>query len=352
MGLIDKYIHELQKHLPARKREKIGKEMRLMIERKLPEEFDAQDVKSILNEIGNPAKVAAQFGNRPMQLIGPRFYEMYSALLKMIVPLALVITVISVLGDYGMAGFQKSGNAGFVQMVLFEGWVRLFSIAMLGFCGLTILLAMLERVVPIKSLEPEIEKLQEWTSNELENTQMISVKKQISKWHIFGRLLWTASWVMVYFYADKLFGVYELANGKLNFVMPALNPDVLNVLWIPIMLMVTMEAALCMYKLFEGQWTKKVAYLQVGYELITKAIAIFIVTRSLFFQPAFLTYMGNIFNTTTDQFRNSFIFWFIVVSAVVSILTVYDAWKKAQMATRTAYPVNERVKFIKNRGSL
>ena len=44
MRLIDKYIQELQRRLPAKKRENIGNEVRSTIEELLPEEYNEQDV--------------------------------------------------------------------------------------------------------------------------------------------------------------------------------------------------------------------------------------------------------------------------------------------------------------------
>lgn len=159
-------------------------------------------------------------------------------------------------------------------------------------------------------------------------------------------------WATIYFNADHLLGIYEYVAGELSFVLPVLNQNVLMTWWMLITMIIMSEVALCMYKLFEGQWTKKVVLFQAGHEILTTAKIIFLFTRPTIFNKDFLVYMANAFNTTTERFVNNSIFWFLVLSILFSLLTVYDAWKKAQLPSQLYYKVNERVQFIKNRGSL
>lgn len=336
MRLIDKYIQELQRRLPAKKRENIGNEVRSTIEELLPEEYNEQDVKRVLNKLGNPAIVASKYSGRPMHIIGPRYYDLYQTLLKMIIPMSLVIALISIISDYGFS-FNVTGevlSTDFIVMFIADGIISMLFVAMQVFCWFTIIVAMLERIRPSNRLEPVPTSFVEWTSEDLKSTQLIKLKKRIANSHIYWRVIWTSVWVMVYFNADRLLGIYELQAGEITFVMPVLNQDVLSTWWMLIVLIISAEVALCIMKLLDRQWTKKVAFFQVAYEILSAAILIFIITRSNFFREDFLAEMAGLFNTTPYIFVNNFLFWFIVITIVASLLGIFEARKKARLPLR------------------
>ncbi len=52
MSLIDMYVHEVAKRLPEQNREDITLELRSTIEDMLPDDYNEEDVKSILEKIG------------------------------------------------------------------------------------------------------------------------------------------------------------------------------------------------------------------------------------------------------------------------------------------------------------
>ena len=82
MNLIDKYIQEVTRRLPEKNRKDIALELRSTIEDMLPKQYSEEEVKEVLKELGNPAILANGYNDRPMYLIGPRYYEMYIIILK------------------------------------------------------------------------------------------------------------------------------------------------------------------------------------------------------------------------------------------------------------------------------
>lgn len=99
MNLIDLYIQEVTCRLPEKIRADIALELRSTIEDMLPDEYSEQDVKSSLSKLGDPAILANGYLDRPMYLIGPRFYDLYIQLLKMILPISATISIISVIAN-------------------------------------------------------------------------------------------------------------------------------------------------------------------------------------------------------------------------------------------------------------
>ena len=48
----------------------------------LPEDYNEKDVKSVLEKLGSPVSLANGYLDRPMHLIGPRYFDVYTTLLK------------------------------------------------------------------------------------------------------------------------------------------------------------------------------------------------------------------------------------------------------------------------------
>src|SRR5690606_39352035 len=107
MNLIDLYIGEVTRRLPEKNRQDIALELRSAIEDMLPEDPSEQDVKEVLAEMGNPAVLASGYRDKPMHLIGPRYFDLYISLLKLILPIAITVTLIVVIV---VAIFTNSGE--------------------------------------------------------------------------------------------------------------------------------------------------------------------------------------------------------------------------------------------------
>ena len=69
MSLIDMYVHEVAKRLPEQNREDITLELRSTIEDMLPDDYNEEDVKSVLEKLGSPVSLANGYLDRPMHLI-------------------------------------------------------------------------------------------------------------------------------------------------------------------------------------------------------------------------------------------------------------------------------------------
>jgi len=81
MRIIDLYIQEVTRRLPEKSREDIALELRSTIEDMLPDDYSEEDVKPVLEKMGNPAILASGYLDRPMHLIGPRYFDVYINLL-------------------------------------------------------------------------------------------------------------------------------------------------------------------------------------------------------------------------------------------------------------------------------
>ena len=51
-------------------------------------------MKEVLSKLGDPAQLAASYRDTPMHLIGPKVYDAYIWTMKMIIPWAVLITIL------------------------------------------------------------------------------------------------------------------------------------------------------------------------------------------------------------------------------------------------------------------
>ncbi|WP_223588619.1 HAAS signaling domain-containing protein [Neobacillus bataviensis] len=331
MNLIDVYIQEVTRRLPEKNREDIALELRSSIEDMLPDDYSEKDVKIVLEKLGSPVTLASGYRDRPMHLIGPRYFDVYMTLLKMILPIAAVISLISMIAEYFIGYGAEEAVINVVLRLLGEGIWRIIEVGIQVIFWLTIVFAILERTDKGKDEQPLTASLKKWTPDDLKNIPNIPKKKAISKFEVFGGLMWTAIWATLYFYANHLVGVYEGGRDGLDFVTPSLNQEVLLRYWPIVVIVIGFEIALSLYKLIKGQWTKKMAICNTVLQLIATIVFIVILINPNVLSKDFITYMTDLFTITPNQFTTRIVgggIFFFILSAAIS---VFDGFRKARI---------------------
>ncbi|MEC2677532.1 hypothetical protein P9W92_28335 [Bacillus cereus] len=331
MNLIDLYIQEVAKRLPEKNREDITLELRSTIDDMLPEDYNEKDVKSVLEKLGSPVSLANGYLDRPMHLIGPRYFDVYTTLLKMIIPIAAVIALISMVAEnfIGYSGDQAVLNV--ILQLIGKGIGEIFEVSLHVFFWLTVVFVILERTDKDKGIEPLTTSLKKWTPDDLKNISYIPKKKAISKFEVFGGLMWTAVWATLYFYANYLVGVYNGTANGLKFVSPTFNQDVLLQYWPIVVIMIVFEICISLYKLVQGQWTQRLAIGNAILQIAGTIVFIVIVVNPHVFNAGFITYLANAFTISSEEFKTWLIgggIFFYMLSAAINIV---EGFRKASI---------------------
>ncbi|MFL8937433.1 HAAS signaling domain-containing protein [Rossellomorea oryzaecorticis] len=326
MKLVELYIQEVMRRLPEKNRDDIALELKSTIEDMLPDDYTEDDVREVLMSLGDPAVLASNYRDKPMHLIGPRYYDLYITLLKLIVPIAaaitfLVVTVSSVL--------NYSGDSNPVEIFLSiagNGVVEAISAGMQVFFWLTVTFAVIERTVTPESQQPLTMKGKEWSPDDLKDVPYIPKEKRISKLEIFGGLVWTVIWSTCYFKASDILGLYEKSDGGRVFT-PFFDQEVLLGYWPLIVILIGLELILLLRKWRAGVWTKRLAVENAVYQFVPVAVFLFIFRNMDVMDPTFIERIQVLFN-------NSFNFqWFYLTGAVgllvAAVINSYDGLKKA-----------------------
>ncbi|MBL3643873.1 hypothetical protein JMN23_16085 [Bacillus sp. RHFB] len=328
MELIELYIQEVTRRLPEKNRADIALELQSTIEDMLPEDHTEQDVKEVLLKLGDPVTLASGYRDRPMHLIGPRYYDVYISLLKMILPIAAVISLIALVGDNP---FRDTGNTVMeaILKIIGKGISGIISTGIQVFFWLTLSFAILERLDTSKDQSPVTKDLKPWTPENLKDIPNISKKKAVPMVEVFASLLGLSVFAALYFNAANLLGVYEKRNGSLIFVTPSFNQDVLNSYWLLVSCVIIIGGLLAIYKLFLGRWTLKLAFFHAIYQLLYTLAFIIIISNPDLLNPEFLAYQRTLFSI--DEWKSSIYWGLILISIIFAAYDTYQGFRKAKI---------------------
>lgn len=328
MELIELYIQEVTRRLPEKNRADIALELQSTIEDMLPEDYTEQDVKAVLLKLGDPVTLASGYRDRPMHLIGPRYYDVYISLLKMILPIAAVISLIALVGDNP---FRDTGNTVMeaILKIIGKGISGIISTGIQVFFWLTLSFAILERLDTSKDQSPVTKDLKPWTPENLKDIPNISKKKAVPMFEVFASLLGLSVFAALYFNAANLLGVYEKRNGNLIFVTPSFNQDVLNSYWLLVSGVIIIGVLLAIYKLVLGRWTLKLAFFHAIYQLLYTLAFIIIISNPDLLNPEFLAYQRTLFSI--DEWKSSIYWGLILISIIFAAYDTYQGFRKAKI---------------------
>ncbi|WP_400994193.1 hypothetical protein [Agromyces sp. GXQ0307] len=128
--LTDRYVWAAARTLPENQREEFGRELR----ERIGDEVDARrgsgaasdDAEfAVLTELGDPAALAATYLDRPLHLIGPRYYLTWKRLVTMLLAIVLPIAVGGVLLAQALAGAPVGEVFGSAFSIAFSLAVQL-----------------------------------------------------------------------------------------------------------------------------------------------------------------------------------------------------------------------------------
>jgi len=127
--LTDRYVHAATRYLSAKRRDDIARELRGSIDDMIASRVDAgedhQSVeRDVLTQMGDPDVLAGQYAERPMHLIGPRFFPTYlrvTATILAIVPaLVGVIAALAKVADDASTGSAIGTGIGAAWTVVIQ----------------------------------------------------------------------------------------------------------------------------------------------------------------------------------------------------------------------------------------
>ncbi len=318
---IDAYIEEVVKHVPANRRESLAESLQQEIKTKLPADPTETEMKRVLEEMGHPAAVAAQY-KEGQYLIGPGMFPLYVSIVKLVVPIVMAVVffglvianiptfsgpILPTVGTFLTNVFDTLWNVG-IQLVF---WI-------------TLIFFLVERYAPQGSKAP----VMKWDVNTLRERERGG---RISKFDAGFGLFWTAVWFGVYVNAERLIGIYESTAEGFTMVTPVFNQSFLfDVIWL-FLLVVLLQVVLGVWKWIKGRWSYALASYNLIYNVASATFIIWMSSSARLLDARFVNWMEA--NVPNGVFSFNWVFGLVVaITILAAVFDSIDGFRKARKA--------------------
>ena len=302
--LIDRYVHAVARKLPAASREDVAQELRGTVDDMLDARGsrNEEDVRAVLDELGDPSQLAAAYRSGPRHLIGPEVYDTFLETLRAVLAVALpvMIGIQIVFADWGddrsVASVVVSAVLGGLQVgVHIVFWTALTFV-----------------IIERTGAASEVSSAKgEWTPDDLPD---LPRQRQITLGELIGAVVVLAC-IPAGLLWQRYRSTYEVAGDP----VPLFDPDLWDV-WIPVLFtIVVVNLAVEGWKYAVGHWTAALvaANLAVNVAFVTFFALLF--SREDVWNPA---YAAELAERTDFQLADSPIL--PVAMASIVVICIWD----------------------------
>jgi hypothetical protein len=238
--LVDRYIAEVARRLPRRRRGDISRELRSTLLDTLESRFgpsaSEDNAADVLREFGSPSQVAASYAPSNQYLIGPMWYGPFSTVLRISMYALVSILVVGYGVQIFIAGIRTNLDVGHA---LGELLGQIINIGLISFGTIVLVFHLLERSDVTANLKPR-----PWNPRDLPDTPARSFVGRVEAISIIGI---TAVYVITLFQLKNTVGL-TTANGHL--LLNDVYRD--NLPWMAAMSLLMMGQYLVL--LWQGRW--------------------------------------------------------------------------------------------------
>lgn len=327
MNLIDRYVNEVGSHLPRKNRSDIEAELRSTLEDMLEDRAqqtgrpaDEALAEELLQEYGAPRKVASTYQTHSF-LIGPRIFPFYIFVLKIVlfaVTLGLSIATVVSLVSANMTSPE-------LLQSLINFVTGLLSALMAAFGNVTLVFAILERVLP----ESEFEDKEKWTPAALTKEPD---PEQVKIGDMIASIVFTVAALVIFNLYPQIVGIWIIENEEWIQIAGLTDAFFRFLPWINLSGALTI--ALDVWLLQRGNWSALTRWLHIGLQVVGIAIA-----AAMLNGPSLLTF----YSTSIDAqagiaLTKMFGAMVPVVLLIVIVVSVVEIVKDVMRMLRSGKP--------------
>lgn len=340
MGLIDRYIAEVGRHLPEKDRSDIEAEIRSTLEdmveesrRHVAKATDDKIIIETLERLGDPRLLASKYAPPKRYLIGPDWYEVYVKTLQRVLftalPIFAAVTFILTLTRDPLDFINAVGEA--VGGVFNVGLQILFWI--------TVVFVFLERSDEIPNVAQGA-KTRAWTVAQLPklpNKRQISIAETVIN---IASILFVLIWIVLPFAIARFQGD--------PVPVPFLHPNLWN-FWLPIFfVLMVLTLVHEVFQLKIGNWTPALTVTNVILGLSSIVFTVALVLTQEVINPAFLTMLDR---NGASELREVATWSINISAAVIAGIYVWDIVNSIRLARQLAKEKSHTVASMQNIGT-
>lgn len=328
MELIERYIYAVTKELPEGSKEDVAKELRANIEDMLPDHYEENDVINVLQELGNPWKLAEEYQPNQRYLIGPAYYGKYISVLKLVLSIVLPIMVLVTL--LGLLFSNPELNVPtdlsvIIQQVITNGIGVVIEAGLQVVLWVTLVFVVLERKMLQKSPVMGLIKSKEenWSIKDLPH--LVPDNKKIKRSSTVSSMCWLILTTSVLYFQPQLIAIYiNLSSKGSSQVIPLLNTDRLTHFMPFFLILVLFQIILFIWKYIVQYWNKTLIRVQLVFNLLMGGLLVWMLNDSALISADFKN--GNAFINLKDtpEFIRNGNNTIMILTILVIVITIWE----------------------------
>lgn len=322
MKLIDRYVYAVIERLPEDSREDVSRELHANIEDMLPENPTEDEVRAVLEKLGNPGKMAQEYNPVKRYLIGPALYQDYIAILKLvtgIVAIVLVcITFVKLILNPPADGDLLQYSIQFIVDMLaavIQGFVQ-------GAVWVTLIFAISERCGNNEGNILYSKK--KWTPDDLP-TGPAAKKSRISRGETIFSMIGTVFFTTLIYFNPQIIAVYEIESNRPTLAVPLFSIERLNSYMLIILIFAFLQLSFGIWKFISGHWSIPLAWVNAMLNTGFCILIIVLFRDNALINPEFSTKIESYFKMFQSQ---NVSLWldktFLIIVIVIIALCMWD----------------------------
>lgn len=306
-SLAERYISATIRELPVELHDEVRPELQASI-------ADAIDVRmaqgedrdtaerAVLTELGDPAVLAASYADRPLQLIGPRYYLPWLRLLKRLLMIILPIIFVVV-------AFVQVLASGDIGTVIAEAITATMNTGLHVCFWVTLAFAIMERTGADTGLVWDVDQLPEPREDQPGKADMIASLVFLGL--AFTALIW-----------DQTVGLIWIFDERVSLLNPELWPWTMAGL----LGLIVLEIVFTIVLYRRGGWTVPMAGINTALNLLVFSWFISLIVRGELFSAELLTKAGD--SGVGTESIGTLITLFACLVGVIAVWDIIDGWVK------------------------
>lgn len=312
--LTERYIAATIKSLPSTAQDDVRAELAASIgdaiEARVEQGEDREAAeRAVLTELGDPGVLAAGYADRPLHLIGPRYYLTWWRLLK------LLWIIVPTCAFGGMLLAQALANAPIGEIIGSAIGVGVSSVAHVAF-WVTLVFVILERTGADTGVRWDVDRLREPQETGTGRVDLI----------VSLVFLALAAGAIV---ADRFLGLVWLDGAP----SPILNPELWPWSITGLLVLLAGEAVLAIAVYVAGRWNITLAFLNTALAVLFVSLTVTLLARGELVNPEFLDLAFTANGVDGEVLRIlAVVTGFAIVG--LAVWDVVDGWMKTARAAR------------------
>lgn len=329
MELIERYIYAVTKELPESSKEDVAKELRANIEDMLTDHYEENDVINVLQELGNPWKLAEEYQPNQRYLIGPAYYGKYISVLKLV--LSIVLPIMVLVTFLGLLFSNPELNVTtdlsvIIQQVITNGIGVVIEAGLQVALWVTLVFVVLERRLLEKSPVKGLIKSNEgnWSIKDLPH--LVPDNKKIKRSSTISSMCWMILTASVLYFQPQLIAIYiNLGSEGTSQVIPLLNTERLQHFMPFFLILVLFQMIIFIWKYIVQYWNKALIRVQLVFNILMGGLLVWMLNDSALISADFRN--GNAFinnlRNLPESVRNGNNM-IIILTILVIVITVWE----------------------------